>query len=109
MLRRIAILTLLVLVSALLAYAQGTKPFGGRVFDAQNQQGIANLEVKLRPPSNSSTAILIGTTDRNGLFRFPQVHAGAYLVEVSQGPYLLYGGEINTSNSDTIQIPIQRR
>jgi hypothetical protein len=107
--RKIVILTLLLLVSALFAYAQGARPFSGRVLDAQNHQGISNLEVKLRPPSDSNTAVLIGTTDQNGLFRFPQVQAGAYLVEVSQGPYLLYRGEINTSNTDTIQIPIQRR
>jgi hypothetical protein len=91
------------------AFGQPSKPFGGRVFEAQSKRGIENLEVRLRPPSESSSPTLIGNTDQNGAFRFSQVKSGRYLLEVSQGPYLLYRHEIDTSQVDRIDIPIERR
>jgi Carboxypeptidase regulatory-like domain len=109
MLRKIAVLAVLVFVPVQLLHAQDAKPFSGRVFDAQSQRGIENLEVKLRPPTSSSAPVVIGTTDQNGVFHFPAVRSGQYLVEVSQGPYLLYRGVVDTSKSDSIAIPVQRR
>jgi hypothetical protein len=92
-----------------IVHAQASKPFSGRVFEANTRRGIPNLEVKLRPPSGSTNPIVMGTTNQNGVFSFPEVKVGVYLVEVSQGPYLLYRGEVDISKRDNINIPIERR
>jgi hypothetical protein len=109
MLKKIALLALLASLAVQNVHAQAAKAFSGHVFDSQSKRGIENLEVKLRPPSNSATSVMIGATDQNGMFHFSPVPAGTYLVEVSQGPYLLYRGEVDTSKSDSIEIPVQRR
>jgi hypothetical protein len=109
MFRRIAVLTFLACFLLQSARPQASEPFGGRVFDAQSKRGIANLEVRLRPPRGSSFAIMIGNTDQNGVFRFSQVRPGRYLLEVSQGPYVLYRAETDTSKVHAIDIPIRRR
>lgn len=108
MLHKLAALFLLAVVAAQLVCAQTTN-FSGRVIDAQSHQGIANLEIKLRPPSNSSAPVMVGNTDQNGAFRFSNVQIGRYLVEVSQGPYLLYRAEIDLSKTDHLDITVQRR
>jgi len=102
-------ITMAILVASLFVLPAHAQSLSGRVFDAQSNRGIENLEVKLRPPNNSTTAVLIGNTDQNGSFRFSQVKPGRYLIEVSQGPYLLYRTEIDTSRQGNIDIPIQRR
>jgi hypothetical protein len=108
MLYKLVALFFLAAVSAQLVCAQA-RDFSGRVLDAQSHQGIANLEVKLRPPSNSSAPVMVGNTDQNGAFRFSNVQIGRYLVEVSQGPYLLYRAEIDLSTTDHLDITVQRR
>jgi hypothetical protein len=108
MLRRVFLISMVALVAALFAHGQATKPFNGHVFDSQSKRGIENLEVKLRPRSNSTAPILIGTTDANGMFHFAQAHTEVYLLEVSQGPYRLYSGEVDLSKMDTVEIPLQK-
>ncbi len=109
MLRRVTIVAFLAYLFWALAYPQASKSFSGRVFDARTSQGIANLEVKLTPPRASNSAILIGSTDQTGAFHFPQVQPGPYLLEVFQGPNLLYRAETDISKVETVEIPIQRR
>lgn len=109
MLSKFVVLLLLASVATQLVHAQTSKPFSGRVFNAQSKRGVENLEVKLRPPRNSSAPIMIGTTDQNGTFRFAKVQIGMYLLEVSQGPYVLYRREVDLSKVDTVEIPLRRR
>jgi hypothetical protein len=109
MLRKIVVLAVVTFLSAQVVHAQNSKAFSGHVFDAQSKRGIENLEVKLRPPSGSAAPVMIGTTDKSGVFRFSQVQVGQYLVEVSQGPYLLYRAEVDISKLDNIEIPIEPR
>ena len=110
MLRNIVVLALLAsLLPMQFVHAQASKIVSGHVFDAQSKRGIENLEVKLKPPNNSSAPIMIGATDQNGVFRFKSVPIAVYLVEVSQGPYLLYRSEIDISKLDNIEIAVQRR
>jgi len=92
-----------------LAYPQTFKSFSGRIFDAQTKRGVENLEVKLRAPNGSNLPTMIGSTDQKGAFRFSQVRPGRYLLEVRQGPYVLYRIETDTSKVNTIDIPIHRR
>jgi len=109
MLRRLTLLGLILCTPLMVVYAQTFKAFNGRVFDAQTKRGIENLEVKLRPPTASSAPILIGNTDENGIFHFSQVKPGRYLLDVSQGPYLLYRAEIDAAQTSSVDIPIERR
>jgi len=90
-------------------YAQQTLDFAGRVFDADTQRGVENLEVKLTPPRGVKASIRLATTDRNGSFVFRQLAAGRYLVEVSQGPNLLYRSELNTASATQLNVPLRRR
>jgi Carboxypeptidase regulatory-like domain len=83
--------------------------FGGRVFDADTNRGIENLEVKLTPPRGVKASIRVAMTDRNGSFVFRQLASGKYLVEVSQGANLLYRGEVNTGTSPQLNVPLRRR
>jgi hypothetical protein len=109
MFRNATIMVFLGCLIVVLAYPQTAKSFTGRVFDAQTKRGIENLEIKLRPPSGSKFPSMIGNTDQRGVFRFSQVRPGRYLLEVHQGPYVLYRAETDTSRVDTLDIPIHRR
>jgi len=91
------------------ALAQQPKAFAGRVFDASNGRGIQNLEIRLQPPANSNLPVQIGNTGQNGVFRFESVAPGRYLLEVFQGPYPLWRQEIDTSRTDRVDIPLERR
>jgi hypothetical protein len=92
-----------------LTAAQQLNNLDGRVFETATKRGIENLEVKLTPPTNSDLAVRLASTDQNGQFRFAQLRQGRYLLEVSQGPSLLYRAEINTEKQNHIDIPLQRR
>jgi len=83
--------------------------FGGRVFDAETNRGLENLEVKLTPPRGVKASIRVAMTDRNGGFLFRRLASGKYLVEVSQGANLLYRGEANTGTSTQLNVPLRRR
>ena len=84
--------------------------FRGRIFDVQSKQGIQNLEIKLTPPKNApKLPIRFANSDRNGEFRFSQLKPSRYLLEVSQGAYLLYRTEVDTTVRKDIQIPLKRR
>jgi len=109
MVRQILILVLFAFLPLEFAHAQASKSFGGRVFEARSKRGIQSLEVKLTPPKGSTAPVMIGTTDQDGEFRFAQVRLGVYLIEVSQGPYPLYRGEVDISRQDRIDIPVERR
>ena len=88
--------------------AQQAADFKGRVFDATTRTGIENLEVKLSPPRQSRAAIHLTRTDRNGAFLVPRLAPGRYLLEVSQGMYLLYRMEVDTTRQSQIEIPLTR-
>jgi hypothetical protein len=93
----------------LAAAAQQFHNYDGRVFEAASHRGIENLEVKLTPPTSSNLPVRLANTDQNGEFHFVQVKLGRYLLEVSQGPDLLYRAEIETGTQERIEIPLQRR
>jgi Carboxypeptidase regulatory-like domain len=83
--------------------------FSGRVFDAGSGRGVENLEVKLTPPKAVQLPIRVVSTDGDGRFLLRGLVHSRYLVEVSQGVYLLYRAEIDTTQSDHMDIPLQRR
>ena len=97
-----------VLVCGAFAPAQQTTEFSGRVIDT-NRNGIANLEIKLTPPTSANLPIRLGTTDRNGGFVFRQLARSRYLIEVSQGVYLLYRAEIDAARQSRVEITLRTR
>jgi hypothetical protein len=101
----------MILVGHLWLPAAAQQPDGvdGRVFEANSNRGVENLEVKVTPPNNSGLPVRIANTDQNGQFRFAEMRQSRYLLEISQGPNLLYRVEIDTHNQSHIEIPLQRR
>ena len=87
--------------------AQNLAALTGRVVDSA-QHSIPNVQVRLRPPSNSDLVDQIVLSDGDGEFSFPHVQGGAYLLEVSQGPYLLYRQKINVP-SPPLNLVVQRK
>ena len=102
---RIASATLL---GCALLTAQATRDLNGKIFETTTKKGIENLEVKLTPPRNSDLAIRLASTDSRGEFHFSQVRPSKYLLEVSQGPNLLYRNEIDALSVSRIEIPLQK-
>jgi hypothetical protein len=72
----------------------------GRVYDASNNQGISNLVVKLTPPRELKQPQKITVTDHDGQFKFSGLPKTRYLLEVNQGPTLLYRDVID-ANQET--------
>jgi hypothetical protein len=91
------------------AWAQQAADLEGRVFDQANGRGLENLEVKMTPPNNANLPVRLANTDQNGAFRFPQVRLSRYLLEVSQGPNLLYRVQIDAGAQTHVEIPLQKR
>lgn len=102
---------LLLLFTALLCGAHATgqsfAAITGRVVD-NTQHSTPNLQVRLRPPATSGLSGQIALTDGNGEFAFPRVRGGSYLLEVSQGPYLLYRQTVNVP-SPPLNLVVQRK
>jgi hypothetical protein len=101
----------MVLLSGMLApgaWAQNVD-LEGRVYDQATGRGLENLEVRMTPPSNANLPVRLANTDQNGQFRFPQIRPNHYLVEVSQGPNLLYRVQIDAATQTQLEIPLQKR
>lgn len=107
--QRIALVALLFCLVLSYASAQSAASLSGRVIDSASKQGLPNLQVKLKPPANSPHPVVIGSTDTTGSFSFNHIAAGRYLLEVSQGPYVLYRQEVDPAQSNTLVIPLQHR
>jgi len=108
MLKHIGYIAGVALLGCALLTAQSVRDVNGRVFEVTSRRGIENLEVKLTPPRSSDLAIRLASTNQNGEFHFTQVKPSKYLLEVSQGPNLLYRNEIDASTADSIEIPLQK-
>ncbi|MCC7242688.1 MAG: carboxypeptidase regulatory-like domain-containing protein [Acidobacteria bacterium] len=108
MTRRIAVLAVGLLLAAAGLSAKSAD-FPGRVFDAATKDGIQNLQVKLTPPRQVKAPIRIASSERDGSFVFTRLAPGRYLVEVSQGPTLLYRAEVDTTKVTRLDVPLRRR
>lgn len=108
LLRSVAFAVLAVGALAGSGRAQGVSTVSGHVVDG-SQHGVPNMQVKLRPPENASAATQIGVTDQAGAFSFARVPNGRYLLEVSQGPYVLYRSVTNVPQAGPVSITVQRR
>lgn len=84
----------------------------GIVFDANTGKGITSLTVQLIPPRSMKSPRRVLQTDRDGNFRFkdrdPQKYLGKNLLEVRDGPKLLFRMVIDTSDDEfrRVRIPV---
>jgi hypothetical protein len=85
----------------------------GIVYNEITGRGIPALTVQLIPPQAVKSPKRVLQTDRDGNFRFqdkdPQKYLGKTLLEVRDGPRLLFRKEIDTSRAEfrRIKIPIR--
>lgn len=70
----------------------------GRIYDSSDNQGISNLVVKLTPPRNTKEPQKVTVTDQDGQFKFEGLKKTRYLLEVNQGPTLLYRDVIDMNH-----------
>lgn len=89
--------------------ARAVTPVGGRVFDATNCAGVANLIVKFEPPKKSGGAIVVTSTDRQGNFQVNLSGPGQYYVSVFKGPQQIYGRVVSIINSAPLSIPLNAK
>jgi hypothetical protein len=85
----------------------------GVVYNPRTEKGIPALTVQLIPPRSVKSPKRVLQTDRDGNFRFqdrdPQKYLGKNLLEVRDGPRLLFRKEIDTSRAEfrRVKIPIR--
>lgn len=79
----------------------------GHVMNAQTDRAIENLTVVLIAPASMSVPKRVTTTDQNGSFNFSKLIPGKYLLEVSEGPRLLYRKQIEVPSLSPIEIALQ--
>jgi Carboxypeptidase regulatory-like domain len=106
---RLAIAVFLGCVIANAAAQVGVSDLSGRILEATSMRGIENLEVKLMPPRSSPLGVRLTSTGPDGGFHFAGVRPGRYLLEVSQGPNLLYRSEIDAGTQNNIEVALQKR
>ena len=104
--RFIALLLFLWFGSVLACTAQDR--FKGRVVNVQTSRGVENLLVVLVPPASASTPRRSALTDYSGNFYFDALTPGRYLLEVSEGPYLLYRRVIDTTSDPDITVRLEQ-
>jgi hypothetical protein len=85
----------------------------GIVYNEITRRGMPALTVQLIPPQSVKSPKRVLQTDRDGNFRFqdrdPQKYLGKNLLEVRDGPRLLFRKEIDTGRAEfrRIKIPIR--
>lgn len=101
------------LLAALLLFAWSSPAVAitldGVTVDADSKAGIADLTVKLRPPTSSGGPERVTFTDGKGAFRFQKVDPGRYLFEVYQGVTLLYRKVLALSKDTREEVKLRRR
>jgi len=111
--KRLLIIALLCFLSAIIISPNNSEAvdikvegdnISGRVYDASNNQGISNMVVKLTPPRNLKEPQKITVTDNDGQFKFSGLKKTRYLLEVTQGPTLLYRDVIDVNQQTTKNI-----
>ena len=74
--------------------------FSGRISNASDNKGIGNLVVKLTPPRNLKEPQKITTTNDDGQYNFVGLKKSRYLLEVYQGPTLLYRNVVDLNQEE---------
>jgi hypothetical protein len=104
----LSILVIVALAWAGLTACARAEKLEGRVHNEANNAGIAALTVKLKPPKGSKEAERLESTDDEGKFTFADVPSGRYLLEVSQGPRVLYRKEVAVPASARVEVPLRK-
>ena len=83
--------------------------FTGRIFEAGTKTGIGDLTVRLIPPRDVKKPEKVTTTDEDGKFRFTDLGADKYLLEVYQGLTLLYREVIEGKENTPKEIALKKK
>jgi hypothetical protein len=102
----LSILLIVALAWAGLAACARADKLEGRVHNESNNAGIAALTVKLKPPKGSNEPERLESTDAEGKFTFADLPRGRYLLEVSQGPRVLYRKEVEVPADARVEVPL---
>lgn len=97
---RAIILLAALLFSLFFAYQATAAELRGRVRTGEDGRGVPALTVTLVPRSASSQPKKITITNEDGAFRFKNVGAGHYDVEVSRGVELLRREPVDVDAQD---------
>jgi hypothetical protein len=88
------------------ARIQGSLSFSGYV----KAKGASNTRftVKLYPPKTSKSPVVLTTTDDSGYFKFTNLSASSYLLEIYFGTELIYQEVIKLSDTVCCEIDLSR-
>ena len=84
----------------------------GVVYSQATDKGVPSVTVQLIAPTSAKAPKRVLQTDRDGHFRFqdpdPKKYVGKYLLEVLDGPKLLFRKEIGTTREEfrRVRIPV---
>ena len=106
--KRLSILVIVALAWAGLTACARAEKLEGRVHNEANYAGIAALTVKLKPPKGSNEPERLESTNDEGKFTFADVPRGRYLLEVSQGPRVLYRTEVEVPRDTKFEVPLRK-
>jgi hypothetical protein len=104
----LSILVIVALAWAGLTACARAQTLEGRVHNESDNAGIAALTVKLKPPKGSNQAERLESTNADGKFSFTDLPRGRYLLEVSQGPRILYRKEVEVPADTKVEVPLRR-
>ncbi len=107
----ILIMVIMVQHSDGMRFAVEDDRISGEIIYSATNQGISDLVVKLTPPRHLNKSPKIFITGRSGEFWFTGLKKGKYLLEVYQGPTLLYRNviDMNKETEKTIMLHGQER
>jgi hypothetical protein len=89
--------------------ALSLEDFSGRIYEAFDNKGISNLVIKITPPRTLKAPQKITTTDQEGQFNFSGLEVGRYLLEVYQGPTLLYRDVVDLNKETNKNIMLRAK
>lgn len=81
----------------------------GRIYESGSNAGVPDLTVKLVPPKDAKEPEKVTTTDWNGVFRFPKLREGKYLLAVHQGVTILYRDVVDVKQNLQKDISLKRK
>jgi len=88
------------------AFAQGSAVLTGTVIDAATKQPVADVVVTATSPSLQGEQVVV--TDATGLYRIPQLPAGAYTMRLEKEAYRPYSrGDINLRTDTTTRVNVE--
>jgi hypothetical protein len=97
---------ILCLLSLPICQAQSALSLSGRIL-TKDTKGSSRFNIKLYPPKKSNRAILLTSADYSGNFKFTNLAASSYLLEVYVGTKLVYQQVITLDRNKEISVDLR--